>query len=188
MQLLYRDETAGKLLLQYYMLHIMKTQLCHEWCFMSWINLFHQTIIDSMSFWFLWTLDVHLSGSFSLFFFFFYFFTCLFFRALPLMSSDPSSSSLTTLRTLPSPCRCTILLLALLDKVNGDTDSLSVHSNAESSQSDQNRFHCLSQQMSLREQCMWPPGWSWHVTLYTPSSRSLMLTTMTNSPTKSSLE
>lgn len=35
------------------------------------------------------------------------------------MSSDPSSSFSTTSRTLPSPCRCTISPLALLDKVSG---------------------------------------------------------------------
>lgn len=37
-----------------------------------------------------------------------------------------------------------------------------------------NCFYSLSYQMSLREQCMWPLGWSWHVTLWTPFSRSLM--------------
>ena len=39
------------------------------------------------------------------------------FRESPSMSSDPSSSSSTTLRTSPSPCRCITLPLAQLDKV-----------------------------------------------------------------------
>lgn len=39
------------------------------------------------------------------------------FRESPLMSLDPSSSFSTTLRTLPSPCRCIILPLAPLAKV-----------------------------------------------------------------------
>ena len=49
------------------------------------------------------------------------------FRESPLMSSDPSSSSSTTSRTLPSPCRCTILLLAPLDKVGGEEWQLWLH-------------------------------------------------------------
>lgn len=46
-------------------------------------------------------------------------FTCFFwyFRESLLMSSDHSSSFSTTSRTLPLPCRCTILLPAPLDKV-----------------------------------------------------------------------
>lgn len=44
---------------------------------------------------------------------------------------------------------------------------------ATSSRNYQNSFYSLSYQMSLREQCMWPLGWSWPVILYTPSSRSL---------------
>lgn len=45
-----------------------------------------------------------------------FFFLCCF-RELPLTSSDPSSSSSTTLRTLRLQCRCIILHLAPLDKV-----------------------------------------------------------------------
>ncbi len=44
----------------------------------------------------------------------------LYFRESRLMSSDPSSSFSTIWRILPSPCRCTILLLAPLDKVKGE--------------------------------------------------------------------
>lgn len=59
---------------------------------------------------------------------------------------------------------------------------------AKSCQNDQKCFYCLTYQMSLQERCMWPLGWSWHVTLYTPSSRSLMLIMTTSSPIRSSLE
>lgn len=57
------------------------------------------------------------------------------FRESPLMSSDPSSSFSTTLKTLPLPCRCITLLHAPLDKVlklywawNAGTEGLCLHS------------------------------------------------------------
>lgn len=117
-------------------------------------------------------------------------FLSFFFRESPLMSLDPSSSFSTTWRTLPSPCRCTTLLPAPSDKVSGDQWQMQSECPPTLSLDrwPPDRFCGLTHQTSLREQCTWPLGWSWHVTLCTPSSRSSMWITMTSCPTRSSSE